>query len=174
MKTKKIAYCGVSAALITAIMLAAHFPFLTYAIPCVASVIIMGVVIELGEKYAFATYLASLLPVLLFCEKESMLLYVSLMGFYPVLKALFEKLRSRVVEYVLKFAIANIAFFAVYYLSIYLLGIPLGEMDELGRYGAIILWGAANVTFLLYDICITKLSFSYMILIHPNVKKMLK
>ena len=174
MKTKKIAYCGVSAALVTAIMLVAHFPFLTYAIPCIASVIIMGVVIELGEKYALATYLASLLPVLLFCEPESKLLYVALMGFYPVLKALFEKLRNRVLEYVLKFAIANTAFLAVYYVSTFVLSIPFDGMGEFGRYGAIILLVAANITFLLYDICMSKLSFSYMILIHPTVKKMLK
>ena len=174
MKTKKLTYCGVSAALITAIMLVAHIPFLTYAVPCIASVIIMGVVIELGEKYALATFIASALPVFLFCEKESMLLYLSLMGFYPILKALFEKIPSRVVEYVLKFAIANLAFVAVYFLSTYLIGVPLDDMGEFGKYSAIILLVAANVTFLLYDICITKLSFSYMILIHPHVKKMLK
>ncbi len=174
MKTKKISYCGISAALVTAIMLVAHIPFLTYAIPCIASVIIMGVVIELGVKYALATYFTSLLPVFLFCEPESKLLYICLMGFYPVLKAVFEKIPSRILEYVLKFAVANAAFFAVYYVSTFVMNIPLDDMGEFGKYSALILLGAANVTFLLYDICIGKLSFSYMILIHPTVKKMLK
>jgi len=174
MKTKRIAYCGISAALATVVMLTAYFPFLTYAVPCMASIVIMGVVIELGLKYAFATYLASLLPVILFCEKEAMVLYACLMGFYPVLKALLEKLPSRILEYVLKIVIANITFLAVYYLSTKVIGITFDDMGEFGRYGAAVLLGAANVVFILYDICMSKLSLSYMILIHPNIKKMLK
>ena len=174
MKTKKITFCGISAALATVIMLTGYFPYLTYAIPCIASLVVMGVVIELGVKYAFATYLASALPVFLFCEKESMILYFCLMGFYPPLKAIFEKIPNRFLEYVLKFALCNAAFFAVYYLSTFVIGIPIDELGEFGKYGAIILLVTANVAFLLYDICITKLSYSYMILIHPKIKKMLK
>jgi len=174
MKTKKIAFCGISAALATVIMLTGYFPYLTYAIPCMASIVIMVVVIELGNKYAFATYLASVLPIFLFCELESKLLYICLVGFYPILKAVFEKLRSRILEFVLKFATLNAAVCIIYLLSTLVFGLSFDDMGELGKYGTIILLVAANVTFLCYDICISKMSLGYMIVVHPRVKKMLK
>ena len=174
MKTKKITFCGISAALATVIMLTGYFPYLTYAIPAMASIVIMAVVIELGNKYAFATYLASVLPVFLFCEPESKLLYIFLMGFYPILKAVFEKCRSKVLEYILKFVLLNGAVGVIYLLSTLVFGLSFDDMGELGKYGSVILLIAANIAFLLYDICISKLSYSYMVLVHPRVKKMLK
>ena len=174
MKTKKITFCGISAALATVIMLTGYFPYLTYAIPCIASMVIMAVVIELGKKYALATYLVSLLPIFLFCEIESKLLYIFLVGFYPILKAIFEKPRSRVVEYILKIALVNAAIFVIYLLSTLVFGLSFDDMGELGKYGGVILVIAANITFLLYDMCIGKMAIAYIIKIHPSVKKMLK
>lgn len=174
MKTKNITFCGIAAALATVIMLTGYFPYLTYAIPCIASMVIMVVVVELGKKYAFATYLVSLLPIILFCEPESKLLYICLAGFYPILKAIFEKTRSRVLEYILKIALVNASIFAIYLLSVFVLGIPFDDMGEFGKYGGAILVIAANITFLLYDFCIGKMAFAYIIKFHPSVKKMLK
>ena len=174
MKTKKLTFCGISAALATVIMIAAYFPYVTYAVPCVASLIIMAVVIELGNKYAFLTYLVSVLPVFFFCEIESKLLYICFLGFYPVLKAIFEKIKNLPLEILLKFVSFNLAIAVVYLFSTLLLGIPFDDMGELGKYGGIILIALANITFLLYDICISKMSIFYMIRIHPNVRKMLK
>ena len=174
MKTKNITFCGISAAAATVIMITAYFPYLTYAIPCIASLVIMAVVIELGNKYAFATYLASLLPVFLFCETEAKLLYICLVGFYPILKAVFEKVKIRALEYILKFILVNAAVFAIYLLSTFVFGIPIDDMGELGKYGSVILLAAANITFFLYDMCIGKMALFYIIRIHPSVKKMLK
>lgn len=174
MKTKKITFCGISAALATVIMIAAYFPYVTYAVPCVASLVIMAVVIELGNKYAFLTYLVSALPVFLFCEIESKLLYICFLGFYPVLKAIFEKIKILSLEILLKFVSFNSAIAVVYLFSTFVLGIPFDDMGELGQYGGIILIVLANVTFLLYDVCISKMSLFYMIRIHPSVRKMLK
>jgi hypothetical protein len=173
MKTKNITFCGIAAALATVIMLTGYFPYLTYAIPCIASMAIMVVVVELGKKYAVATYLASLLPISLFCEPESKLLYICLVGFYPILKSIFEKPRSRVVEYILKISLVNLSVFVIYLLSTFVLGISFDDMGELGKYGGLILVIAANVTFLLYDMCIGKMAFAYVIKFHPSVKKFL-
>ncbi len=174
MKTKNITFCGISAALATAIMLTGYFPYLTYAIPCVASLAIMAVVIELGYKYALATYLVSLLPIFLFCVLESKLLYICLVGFYPILKAIIEKIPNRILEYTLKIALVNASIFVIYLLSTLVFGLSFDDMGEFGIYGGIILIIAANITFLLYDMCIGKMAFAYIIKFHPIVKKMLK
>lgn len=165
------------AALVTVIMLTGYFPYLTYAIPCIASLVIMAVVIELGNKYALATYLVSLLPVFLFCETESKLLYICLVGFYPILKSVLEKIPSRVVEYILKFAVINLAIFIIYLLTVFVFGIPIEDMSEMGdfaKYGGVILIIVANIAFLCYDICIGRLATTYIMLIHKNIKKYLK
>lgn len=174
MKTKNITFCGISAALATVIMLTGYFPYLTYAIPCIASLAIMAVVIELGKKYALATYLVSLLPIFLFCELESKLLYICLVGFYPILKAVFEKTRNRVLEYTLKLTLVNAAIFIIYLLSTLVFGLSFEDVGEPIKYGGIILVIAANITFLLYDMCIGKMALAYIIKFHPIVKKMLK
>ena len=174
MKTKNVTFCGIAAALATVIMLVGYFPYLTYAIPCIASMVIMVVTVELGKKYAFATYLVSLLPITLFCETESKLLYICLVGFYPILKAVFEKPCSRVLEYALKIIFLNLSIFVIYLLSTFVLGIPFEDMGELGKYGGVILVVAANIVFLLYDFCVGKMAFAYIIKFHSSVKKMLK
>lgn len=174
MKTKKLSFCAVMAALATVLMLVGYFPYLTYAVPCIASLAIMAVVIELNKKSAFLTYLASLLPIFLFCEMESKLLYICLVGFYPILKALFEKLPSRILEYLLKIVCLNVAVFLIYLASTFVFGIRFDDMGQLGEYGAIVLIAAANIAFLAYDFCLTTMAQFYIIRIHKSVKKLLK
>lgn len=70
MKTKKIAFGGMLAALATVLMLMGYFPYLTYAVPCVASLAVMVAVLECGRLYGLLVYLASVLPVMIFCEPE--------------------------------------------------------------------------------------------------------
>ena len=174
MKTKKLSFCAVMAALATVLMLVGYFPYLTYAVPCIASLTIMAVVIEINKKSAFITYLASLLPIFLFCEMESKLLYICLVGFYPVLKAFFEKLPSRIVEFLLKIVCLNIAVFLIYIASTFVFGISFDDMGQLGNYASVILIVAANVAFIAYDFCLTTMAQFYIIRIHPTVKKLLK
>lgn len=174
MKTKKLSFCAVMAALATVIMLVAYFPYVTYAIPCMASLAVMAVVIEIDKKAALLTYLASTLPIFLFCELEAKLLYIVFMGFYPILKAVFEKLPNRIIEYLLKLVVFNLAVAAIYFMSVKLFGIGFEDMGELGKYGGIILLVAANVVFVLYDYCISKMAIFYMLRFHKTVSKMLK
>lgn len=174
MKTKKLTFCAIMAALATVIMLVGYFPYLTYATPCVASLAIMAVVIEIDKKSAFLTYLASTLPVFLFCEVESKILYLCFIGFYPILKALFERLKSRVLEYVFKFAAFNLGVLLVYYLSVAVFSISFDDLGELGEYGAAIFLGLANFAFIAYDFCLATMAQFYMLRIHPSVKKYLK
>lgn len=162
------------AALATVLMLVGYFPYLTYAVPCIASLPIMVVVVELNKKYAFFTFIASIIPVFLFCEPECKLLYICFIGFYPVLKALLEAIKSRVAEYLIKFLSFNAAVGIIYILSTFVFGISYDDLGELGKYGAFAFLVLANIVFLAYDICITKMSEFYIYRLHPSVQKMLK
>ena len=174
MKTKRLSFSAMMAALATVLMLVGYFPYLTYAVPCVASLPIMVVLIELNKKSAIYTYIASILPVFLFCEPESKLLYLCFVGFYPVLKAVFEGLKSRALEFVLKFVSFNLGVVVIYLLSKFVFGISFEDLGELGRYGAVIFLVLANLVFLAYDFCLSKMAVYYMYRLHLSVQKLLK
>ena len=89
-------------ALAVVFMLLSYFPYLTYAIPAVAGLFIMATVIEINLKWAFLSYLTSAVLVFLFAEFESRLLYIFFLGYYPILKAIIEKIKKPVIEWILK------------------------------------------------------------------------
>ena len=173
-KTKKIAMCGMLAAFITVICLAAYFPYLTYALPALAGAVIIVPLFEMGKKYAFFTYLTSLLPVLIFAENEAKLLYVCFFGFYPILKSVYEKSKSRIAEYTLKFLTFNISVITVYILLSKLFFIDMSDMGVLGKYGAVILLVCGNVVFFIYDICLARLAIFYQIKLRRHLTKFFK
>ena len=174
MKTKRLSFSAMMAALATVLMLVGYFPYLTYAVPCVASLPIMVVLIELNKKSALYTYIASILPVFLFCEPESKLLYLCFVGFYPVLKAILEGLKSRILEFIFKFVAFNIGVAIIYLLSRFVFGISFDDLGELGKYGSVIFVTLANLVFLAYDFCLSKMAVYYMYRLHSSVQKFLK
>lgn len=174
MKTKQITFCALMAALTAVIMQLAWFPYITYAVPCVASLTIMVVTIEYNKRWAILTYVISLLPIMLFCEGEAKLLFLCFMGFYPILKALLERLKSRPLEYIIKIICFNLSVLAIYLLSTFVFGVSYDDLGELGKYGAAVFIALANITFIAYDFCITKMAEYYLLKFHSTVEKMLK
>ena len=171
--TTKIVFCGLMAALATVVMLVAYFPYLTYAVPAVASLFIMVVFIELGLKWGIMTYFASILPILLFAELEAKILYIAFFGFYPLLKAVIERVSTRVAEWFIKFVSFNLIIVLTYLFISFVVGIKLDDMGELGKYGSLILLAMGNLVFVAYDICIERIAGLYYIRFHNTVKKII-
>lgn len=174
LKNKQITFCAIMAALSAVIMMGGWFPYFTYAIPCVSSLTAMVVTIEYDKKSAFLTYLVSLLPIMLFCEIESKILYLCFAGFYPPLKALIERIPSRPIEFLVKAFCFNIGVGLVYVFSTFIFGVTFDDVGELGRYGAIVLLVLANITFIAYDFCITKMAEFYILKFHSKISKIFK
>ena len=99
---RKISLCGVSSALAVVFMLLGYFPYFTYAAPAMAGLCMMIPVMEIGLSWAWGTYFVSSVLTLLFCEREAAILFVLFLGYYPILKALIERTRSLVLEWVFK------------------------------------------------------------------------
>ena len=106
-------------------------------------------------------------------DREAAAMFVLFFGYYPILKSVLERIRLRVVEYLLKFIIFNVAIVASYLIIINVLGISeiLEEFGELGKYGVWIMLGMGNVVFLLYDITITRLISIYTRWLKPKLLK---
>ena len=87
-----MAYCGMAAALSVALMLlGAVVPVLMFIAPAAASLLIATVCMECGMKMALTAYGAvSLLSLLFVPDKEVALVFVFLLGYYPLVKPKFE------------------------------------------------------------------------------------
>ena len=155
-------------------MLLSYFPYLTYAIPAIAGLMIMAVVIEINCKWAFLSFLSSAVLVFLVAEKESGLLYVLFLGYYPIIKALLERLRKPVIEWTVKVLIFNGAMLAVYLCFAGMFGISLEDFGSLGKYGSLILLGLGNIVFVLYDIAVSRMAMVYIAVIRPKMKRIFK
>lgn len=160
-KVQKLTFSSLMAALAVVIMLAAYFPYLTIAVPAIAGLAVMLVFYEAGAAYALAAYAVGGALAVLLCEKEAAALFICLFGFYPVLKAYFEKIKSRVVEWILKILFVNAAALLSYYAATALFGIAVEDTDFLGKYGLVLLIAMYNVAFVIYDFCLSSLANEY-------------
>ncbi len=172
--TNKTTFCAIIAALSTAIMLLSYFPYLTYAIPAMAGLFMMVVVIEINLKWATASYIASAVLVLIFAETEAKLMYVFLFGYYPILKAALERMRKPVIEWAVKIAVLNAAVLAVYIGITKIFGLGFDDMGDFGKYTGVVLLLVANVVFVLYDIAVSKMATFYMYRLHDKVRRLIK
>lgn len=173
-KSVKITFSAIMAALAVAFMLLSYFPYLTYAIPAISGMFIMVTVIEVNKKYAFAAYLASAVLVFLLAEPESKLMFVALFGYYPILKAILDRVEPRPIQWILKFAVFNAAVTLVYFVFASLFGITLDGLGDFGKYTVIILFVAGNFVFVFYDIAISKMAAVYLQVLAPKFKKIFK
>lgn len=155
-------------------MLLSYFPYFTYAVPAVTGLLTMMLVIEINVKWAFVAYIATSVLVFVFAEPESKLMYICLFGYYPIVKALIEKINKPVIEWVLKLAVFNAAAILIYAVFAGMFGVSIDDFSTLGKYGAYIFLGFGNAVFVLYDITVSRLSGIYIYRIHPKVKKLLK
>ncbi len=134
----------------------------------------MITVIEIGVKWGIAAYIvAALLVLILPGDTEAKMLYVAFFGYYPIIKAMLESKCSRVIEYIIKFALFNTAIIISYSIVVSLIGVDMSDMNEFGRYTAYILLGAANIVFPIYDIAVTRLYGVYMIRLHKQISRII-
>lgn len=172
-KTVNVAFCGIITALSAVLMmLTGIFTFSTYALPAIAGLFTALAVIEISNKWGWLVYAAtSLLSVILPNDKEAVLLYILFFGFYPILKSHLEKIKSRALEYMVKFLIFNACVIAATWLATVVLGIPLDMIDGIGKWTIPLLLALGNITFLLYDFALTGVISQYLRRFHPRIHK---
>lgn len=158
----------------TAFMLLSYFPYFTYAVPAISGVLTLVVLIEIKGKWPLFTYIVTAVLVFLFAEPEAKFMYILFFGYYPLLKAVIERIRSRVVQYLLKFAVFNSAIFVIYGILSSIIGVDISEFGRYGIIGIACMLLLANVTFYLYDVVLVRVANIYMQMVHPKLKKVLK
>ena len=110
-ESQKIALCGVLSALSVVVLLVGNVLQIgTYAAPMLASFLLIPVLEDYGKKYALLLYaVVSLLSLFLVPDKELVLFYVLVLGYYPVLRARLNNIRRGVLRWMAKFGCFNAA-----------------------------------------------------------------
>ena len=160
-KSWAMAYCGMAAALCVALMLlGAVVPVLMFIAPAVALTAYGAV---------------SLLSLLFVPDKEVALVFVFLLGYYPLVKPKLERIRPKLLRGACKLLLCNGAVLAMY--GLVLLLVPAGSISQELRTTALAVSLATlamgNVAFLLYDRAIHNLLQLYRLVWQPKLHKML-
>ena len=157
----KVAYPAILSALaLILVYLGSLAPTGNWGIIAAAGLLPAAAVISVNLTAGFLCWAAAaILAFLLVPDKFCVLLFGVLFGLYPMVKSLVERLRKKPLEYVLKLAFFNAAFTVVYLTMTAAVAESLPQV--LGS-SVWILYGAANVVFILYDYGFSKLIALYM------------
>lgn len=176
-KSWAMAYCGMAAALCVALMLlGAVITIAMFIAPALAGFLIATVCVECGRTMALTAYAAvSLLALLFVPDKEVALIFVFLLGYYPLAKPKFERIRPAVLRIVCKLLLCNGTVLAMYGL-VFLL-VPAGSISQELRTTALAVSLATlvmgNVAFVLYDRALHNMLMMYRLVWRPKLHKTL-
>ena len=157
-------------------LLGAVFPIAMFIAPAVASFLIATVCVECGKTMALTAYGAvSLLSLLFVPDKEVALTFVFLLGYYPLAKPYFERIRPALLRAVCKLLLCNGGILAMY--GLVLLLVPAGSIAEELRTTALavslVTLAMGNAAFLLYDRALHNMLMLYKVVWQPRLHKML-
>lgn len=164
----------VSALCLVTMFLSGILPALYLLLPMIAGILLMIIAVEVNTSWAFLTYIAvSLLSLIITFDKEAALIFIMFFGHYPILRFYIGKLPLKLLRRLIKLAVFNICIVAYFYATVYIFGLDqmLEEFGELGRYGAWIMLGIANVIFVLYDLNLDVMYGLYHKKIMPKFRK---
>lgn len=142
----------------------AVIPFLTYALPAVAGVLIVFIVVEIDKKWAFGVFSAvAILAFLLVPDKEVAMMYIAFFGYYPIIKAVLESRLPAALSWIIKVLLFNLTMVAAYLVLIFVMGIEVDEITEYGMIAVPMLLGAGSITFIAYDFALTQIITLYLV-----------
>lgn len=170
----KLAYSGVICGLSLVIMfLSSLVPTAEYAIPAIAGVLLVAIVVEAGFKSAVIGYVVvSILSALIVPNKQSVISFIVFLGFYPILKGVFESFNNKVKEWIAKIITFNICLVFEYYLLVTVAGID-NVLNNFDNIYLVILGGlvVANIVFIIYDFALSKVISLYVFNIRKRIIK---
>lgn len=171
----KVALTGVISALAVVVMLLTVLPTMQIGLPVVAGTLLIVPVVECGVRWGVTGYAATaILSLLLVPSVESKLLFLLFFGYYPVIKALIERLQAKPLRIFLKLLLFNGSMLLTYFVLLrFTTAIDPQEFTIAGVYlpGVVLAFG--NVVFLVYDVALTRLIGLYLRVWQPRVRRWL-
>ena len=174
-RTKRVAVSGMMVALgVVILYVGSLIEVLDISMAAIASLMCIIALIEYGRIYGWMVFAATAVAaMLLLPEKFTPSLYALLIGYYPMIKELIERMGKKsgkrgllaAVCWALKLLFFNAALVVVALVATYILLLP--ESAEWMQITMILL---ANAAFVLYDIALTKMISAYFFRIRRRFK----
>jgi len=157
-------------------MLMTIIPTMEIGLPALAGALLILPVIELGVKYGFLCYGATAVVTLLLAPSlEAKMLFILFFGYYPVVKALIERLNSPFLRWGIKLLLFNVTICAAYILLIKVFSaVETDDLSMFGVYLPFILLLVGNGVFWLYDTALTRVITVYLRFWQPRFRKMFR
>lgn len=168
---KKVALGGMVAALcIVLMMLTGLLPMAEFALPALAGVLLIMLVVEISPKWAFLVYLSvAILSLLLAPSKDSAVFFTAFLGWYPIAKSKLENIKKPVLEWVWKVLIFNISIGAGLAAAVYMFRLSdYVEILQDSVWMLVLGWLFLNAIFVIYDIALTRLITAYIKWFRPK------
>ena len=178
----RVALGAMLTALSVVLLIPSALEIFVYALPAVASMLIVFSVVEMGSRWALTVYIStSAIALITVPNKEAVMLYVAFFGYYPILKALLESKVKKPVEYAIKFAVFNASMVGAYLFMIYVFGMPYeklmgieGEFGFLAKHMPKVLLALGNIVFIIFDKGVTNMVSVYLLLWQKKFRRLFK
>lgn len=167
-KTRNITLSAVLIALnVVFLYLAVILPSGRMGFVAVSSLFVVAGVIELGISPAVLVFVScSILGALILPDKTAVIVYALFFGYYPIVKSLAERSRSKVLTWVVKLAVFNAAFTALWFLFKTIL-----FDSKYLETSLLLIYPAINLVFIIFDIGLTRLISFYIVRISKILRK---
>ncbi len=151
-----VALCGIMSGLALAVMFVLGFvPTFEYVTPAFAGVLVYIIRENLGVRYGLVCYISiGLLCLLITSNYEVALLFIFLLGYYPILREYLQKIKFKILRGFVKLVVMAVPMTVCYWILIYVMGMTylLDESDDFGKYGMLVIVVLALFAFVAYDI----------------------
>lgn len=169
----RVALGGISCGLcLLLLFLTGMVPFSEYAMPAMAGVVLIAMVVEFSGRTAAVAYLAiAFLSVFLVPSKEAAAFFIFFFGHYPILKFKLDQVKPKLLGYLVKFLVFNVSVVLAGLVTIHLFGLTelLEDFGSFGRYSVLVLLGLGNVFFIFYDYMVGTLIDAYIHWFRPKI-----
>ncbi len=173
-----VSLCGIMSGLAVALMFClGMIPGFEYVSPMVAGVLIWVIRERLGVRYGLVSYAAvGLLTMLFTANYEASMMFIFLLGYYPIVRQYIMKIKTAVLRWVAKVALYAAAAVSCYFVLINLFGMSqlLEDMGEFGQYGQWVMLGLGAVAFVLYDLFLGLFFPFYEKVLKPKISRRMK
>ena len=162
-QSRKAALCGMMAALSVAILcLGSLVPLATFACPILAMLCLIPAVCEYGVGTSTLLYAAVSVLALLLCPDKELALFYVFLGWYPGVRSRLDKF-PQLLGGAAKCALFTLAMLAMYALVLHLFQLE-AVVEEFSEYSTAMMIGLlalGNVTFLVFDLVLARLTLLY-------------
>ena len=157
-------------------MLGTNIPIMLYTVPAVTGILFLIPAVEFSPKWAFLCFfVTAVMSFILPTEREALVMFAGLLGYYPILKIIIERLSSPIFGGAIKFVTFNAALTLCFLVITKTLGLPIFESQRLSAtVVTVVAFAVGNAVFVLYDIALTRLLNAYFIRFRKVVRKTLR